>query len=119
MTHLSRPATAALMLAAAAALAGCARKTPEPAAPKPQTVTVADPIVRIVTDYEDFTGRTEPYRVVELRSRVSGYLESIHFKDGDDVVAGEPLFDIDRRTFKAEYDKASAALVKAEKHYKT
>lgn len=119
MTHLPRPAAAALLLAAAAALAGCARKTPEPAASKPQTVTIANPIRWTVEDYEDFTGRTEPYRVVELRSRVSGYLEAIHFRDGDDVMARQPLFDIDRKTYKAEYDKATAALAKAEKHYKT
>lgn len=107
------------LLAVAAALAGCARKTPDPAPPKPQVVTVATPVVRTVTDYEDFTGRTEPYKIVELRSRVTGYLDDVHFKDGDDVVAGEPLFDIDDRTFRAEYDKANAALRKAERHFKT
>lgn len=118
MTTPRLPAALGL-LALAAALAGCARKTPDPAPPKAQVVTVTGPVVRTVTDYEDFTGRTEPYKIVELRSRVTGYLETVHFKDGDDVVAGEPLFDIDRRTYKAEYDKAVAALRKAEKHYKT
>jgi multidrug efflux system membrane fusion protein len=119
MRTISRFSAAALLLAFLGVLTGCARKTPDPAPPKPQTVTVTTPIIRTVTDYEDFTGRTEPYKVVELRSRVTGYLARIHFNDGDDVVSGEPLFDIDPRVYKAEYDKAAAALDKAEKRYKT
>src|SRR5690349_13773079 len=116
MTRFRLPVAFGL-LALTAVLAGCARKTPDPTPQKPQIVTVTSPVVRTVSDYEDFTGRTEPYKIVELRSRVTGYLETVHFKDGDDVVAGEPLFDIDRRTYKAEYDKAVASLRKAEKHY--
>ncbi len=108
-----------MLLAIAAVLTGCARKTPEPAPPKPQTVAVTNPVVRMITDYEDFTGRTEPYKMVELRARVTGYLAKIHFADGIDVMSGEPLFDIDPRVYKAEYDRGSAALVKAEKHYNT
>ncbi|MBA4187664.1 MAG: efflux RND transporter periplasmic adaptor subunit [Planctomycetaceae bacterium] len=109
----------AFLLAVTTVLPGCARKTPDPAPPKPQTVTVTNPIVRMITDYEDFTGRTEAYKVVELRARVTGYLAKVHFADGIDVMSGEPLFDIDPRVYKAEYDRGSAALVKAEKHYKT
>lgn len=108
-----------MLLAIAAILTGCARKTPDPAPPKPQTVAVTNPVVRMITDYEDFTGRTEPYKMVELRARVTGYLSKIHFADGIDVMSGEPLFDIDPRVYKAEYDRGSAALVKAEKHYNT
>ncbi|VTT96917.1 hemolysin secretion protein d : RND family efflux transporter, MFP subunit OS=Singulisphaera acidiphila (strain ATCC BAA-1392 / DSM 18658 / VKM B-2454 / MOB10) GN=Sinac_6016 PE=4 SV=1: HlyD [Gemmataceae bacterium] len=109
----------AMSVAVVATLAGCARKTPDPAPQKPQSVTVTTPIVRTISDYEDFTGRTEPFKVVELRSRVTGYLDKVHFADGTDVMSGEPLFGIDPRVYKAEYDRASAALLKAEKHYKT
>lgn len=119
MTSHSRPLAAVAFLAAAAVVAGCARKTPDPAPPKAQVVTVTTPVVRTVSDYEDFTGRMEPYKMVELRSRVTGYLAAVHFKDGEDVMSGEPLFEIDRRIYKAEYDKAWAAQVKAEKHYRT
>lgn len=111
--------TTVLLLLTLGATVGCARKTPDPIAPRPQTVTVTTPIVKSVTDYEVFAGRTEPYRMVELRSRVTGYLDTVHFKDGDDVVFGEPLFDIDSRTYKAERDRAEAALVKAQKRFET
>ncbi|MCE9565173.1 MAG: efflux RND transporter periplasmic adaptor subunit [Planctomycetes bacterium] len=117
MTILLR--SVSILLAVAATLSGCARKTPDPAPAKAQTVTVTNPISRMITDYEDFTGRTEPYKMVELRSRVTGYLAKIHFDDGTDVSAGEPLFDIDPRVYKAEYDRGYAALGKAEKRFKT
>ncbi len=93
MTNIFRSVT--FMLAVALTLPGCARKTPDPTPPKPQTVTVTNPVQRMTTDYEDFTGRTEPYKVVELRSRVTGYLAKVHFADGTDVMSGEPLFDVD------------------------
>lgn len=106
----------AMSLALAVGLAGCARKTPDPAPQRPQSVTVTTPVVRMISDYEDFTGRTEPYKVVELRSRVTGHLDRVHFDDGSDVLSGQPLFDIDPRVYKAESDRANAALLKAQKH---
>jgi len=117
MTTLLR--AVAILTAIAVTLMGCARKTPDAAPSKPQTVSVTNPVSRMITDYEDFTGRTEPFKMVELRSRVTGYLSKIHFADGVDVSAGEPLFDIDPRVYKAEYDRGNAALGKAEKRFKT
>lgn len=116
---LSRSLVAAALVVAAASLAGCSRKPPEPAKTPPPVVTVTTPVARLITDYEDYTGRMEPVRMVELKSRVTGYLENIYFQDGQDITAGKPLFDIDRRLYKAEYDKAAAALNKAEQHFKT
>jgi len=116
---LPRLAFVAVFLPTAAVLAGCARKTPDPVKVVPATVTFTKPVVRWVTDYEDFTGRTEPYRVAELKARVTGYLEGVYFKDGQDITEGKPLFGIDQRVYRAEYDRASAALHKAEKHYST
>lgn len=98
---------------------GCARRPVEPAPTPPAVVTVAYPQVHMLTDYEDFTGRTEPYRLVEIRARVTGYLERVYFQDGQDVEAGAPLFQIDPSVYKAEYDRASAALLKAERHLET
>jgi RND family efflux transporter MFP subunit len=119
-THRSfhLPAAVAL-LAAVVALAGCARKTPDPVPPKTPVVKVTRPVVRMVSDYEDFTGRTEPVRIVELKARVTGYLQNVYFKDGQDITAGKPLFDIDRRTYQAAYDKAAAAVNKAREHFTT
>src|SRR5215210_1647038 len=108
-----------VLLAVAAALAGCARKPPEPVKTPPPVVVVDRPVAQKVTDYEDFAGRTEPYKVVELKSRVTGYLKKIHFRDGQDIEEGKQLFDIDSRTYRAELDKTNAYLSKAEKHLKT
>jgi multidrug efflux system membrane fusion protein len=114
-----RAVAAFVLVTAAALLAGCARKPPEPVKPPPASVNVDTPILKKVTDYEDFAGRTEPFRVVELKSRVTGYLTKIHFEDGQDIKGGEPLFDIDDRIYKAEQGKAHAALSKARKHLAT
>ncbi len=123
MTPTERPrcrsVAAFLLFAAAAILAGCARKTPDPAPTKPPAVTVIHPISRMISDYEDFTGRTEPVRMVELKARVTGYLQGVYFKDGQDIAEGKPLFDIDRRLYKADFDRATAALEKANKHHIT
>jgi multidrug efflux system membrane fusion protein len=100
-------------------LAGCARRPPEPAKTNPPVVTVTMPIQRMVTDYEDFTGRTEPIRIVELKAHVTGYLEHIYFRDGQDIKEGKPLFSIDRRIHKAEFDRASSALAKSQRHFTT
>jgi multidrug efflux system membrane fusion protein len=107
------------LLSAAAGLAGCARKPPEPVKTPPPVVVVDRPVVQRVNDYEDFAGRTEPFKVVELKSRVTGYLKTIHFKDGQDIESGKPLFDIDDRAYKAELGKAKATLHKAREHLKT
>ena len=107
------------LVCVAALLAGCARKPPEPAKTTPPVVTVTVPIERLVTDFEDFTGRTEAMHMVELKARVTGYLEHVHFTDGQDIAEGKPLFSIDRRVYKAEFDRATAALTKSQKHLAT
>ena len=114
-----RPLSAVALAAAVAALIGCARKPPEPVPTKPPPVVVDYPVAQKVTDYEDFAGRTEAFKVVELKSRVTGYLKKIHFKDGQDIEEGKQLFDIDNRAYKAELDRAYAALNKAQKHLTT
>lgn len=107
------------MFAAAVALAGCARRPPEPVKTPPPVVYISSPVTQKVNDYEDFAGRTEPFKVVELRSRVTGHLKTIHFRDGQDIEAGEPLFDIDSRIYRAQLDQAHATQVKAEAHLRT
>lgn len=76
----------------------------------PPSVTVAKPIVKDVVEYDEFTGRFEATETVEVRARVSGYLEKITFQDGTLVKKGDPLFLIDRRPYKFALDQASATL---------
>ena len=80
------------LIAAAATIAGCSRKTPDPVKAAPPVVTVTFPVARLITDYEDFTGRTEPVRMVELKARVTGHLDHVYFRDGQDT--REALFPI-------------------------
>ena len=95
-------------LAAAAVLAGCAKPQPPLVKAAAPDVTVEYPVARGVTDFEDFTGHTEAYKVVEVRPQVTGLLDKVYFKDGDFVNAGDPLFDIDDTYFHAQRDGAEA-----------
>ncbi len=67
------------------ALAGCRRGSAPPPTPTPQ-VTVARPVQRDITDFRDFTGRIDAVETVEIRARVKGFLQKIHFKEGVVVV---------------------------------
>jgi RND family efflux transporter MFP subunit len=102
----------------AALAAGCERPETKSAAPPPQDVFVGHPTEEDIRDYEDFTGRTDAIYSVEVRSRVSGYLDKVHFKDGDEVKEGAPLFDIDDRPYRAELNRTEAALAQSEAHLK-
>jgi membrane fusion protein, multidrug efflux system len=75
---------------------------------------VAAALLRDVTDYEYFSGRTDASNKVDVRSRVTGYLEKAAFTEGDVVKAGDLLFVIDQRPYKAELAKAEGALAQAE-----
>jgi RND family efflux transporter MFP subunit len=83
-------------------------------APPPPPVSVAVPVKKEVKEWDSFTGRFEAKEKVEVRSRVSGYLEKVHFKDGDIVEKGAVLFTIDPRPFDASVREAEAALKSAE-----
>lgn len=110
----------ALMAAAAFALplGGCSSRAASPgSAPAVPAVTVAPPARELVQDSLQYTGRVEAVQRVEVRSRVSGYLSAIQFRDGQLVKAGTPLFVIDQRPFLAMRDRARAALAAAEARY--
>ena len=98
-------------------LAGAAmtnRSVPAVAAPPPPTVTVATPLVRNVSEWDDYIGRFEPSRSVEVRPRVSGAVTGIHFRDGEIVHQGQLLFTIDPRPFTAALAEARAGLASAQ-----
>jgi RND family efflux transporter MFP subunit len=75
-------------------------------APKP--VTVDKPFTQTVTEYNEFTGTTKAFEAVDIRARVSGYLQHIDFQDGADIEAGQLLFRIEPDSFRAVRDEASA-----------
>lgn len=77
-------------------------------------VDVAVPLQARIVDWDEYTGRFEAAERVELRARVSGYLEEIRFDDGTIVEKGQPLFIIDKRAFEAAYARAEAELKSAE-----
>jgi len=104
---------APLILASAVALAGCGEGAPKQAAPPPPAVTVAKPQKQTVTDYDEYVGRFIAVDSVEIRSRVSGYLDKVHFKDGQIVKQGDLLFTIDRRPFETALAQARATLAQA------
>jgi len=109
-----RPARVALLLAAVApVLYGCGEGAPKQAAPPPPAVTVAKPTKQQVTDYDEYVGRFIAVDSVEIRARVSGYLDKVHFKDGQIVKQGDPLFNIDRRPFETAAAQARATLAQA------
>jgi multidrug efflux system membrane fusion protein len=97
---------ATLSLALAACTIGEA-ESPPPAPPAPE-VTTAEVVVHALNDWADFTGRLEAVESVEIRPRVGGYVESVHFVEGGRVAAGDLLYQIDPRPFKAEVDRLSA-----------
>lgn len=83
---------------------------PQAAAGAPPPVSVARPLVREIVEQDEFTGRFEAVRAAEIRARVGGFLESIHFRDGAIVREGDLLFVIDRRPYQAALAQAEAAL---------
>jgi multidrug efflux pump subunit AcrA (membrane-fusion protein) len=80
------------------------------AAPPIPVVTVATPLQRQVTEWDDFIGRFEASRSVEVRPRVSGQIVAVHFRDGQFVHRGQPLFTIDSRPYRAELAEAQAGV---------
>jgi len=91
-------------------ISGCRREPPAAVAPKPLNVFFVMPEQREVIEEEEFTGRMEAVERIELRSRVSGYLQEISFEEGRRVEAGQTLFRIDARPFQAEEQRAAAAV---------
>ena len=110
---LSTLAVSAALLAALVGLSGCkSEATTAQQAPAPQ-VSVASALERDVTEWDEFTGRLEAVESVEVRPRVTGYIESVNFTEGSTVKKGDLLFVIDPRPYQAELSKAEAELARA------
>jgi RND family efflux transporter MFP subunit len=102
-----------LIIAALFLQTGCEKKQ-APDAAQPPKVTVTQPLVQKIIEWDEYTGRLEATETVEVRARVNGYLQSIHFKDGAIVKKGDLLFVIDPRPYQAEVDRLTAELQLAE-----
>jgi membrane fusion protein, multidrug efflux system len=106
---------AILVLAGLAVAAYLFRGSDAPAAAPPlPVVTVATPLQREITQWDEYIGRFQPSRSVELRPRVSGEITAVHFRDGQFVRQGQPLFTIDSRPYRAALAEAQAGVATAQ-----
>jgi multidrug efflux system membrane fusion protein len=107
MRERTTAAVLGLGVLATGLLAGCS-PTPQqaPASPGALAVPVSQPVQREVTDYVDFTGRTDAVETASIRARVTGYLAKIPFREGVEVKQGDLLFEIDPRPYQAQLDQA-------------
>ena len=111
---------AGVLLSSIGLLSACSDNNAQAQQQQPQapTVSVAPVIYERLTEWDEFTGRLESPESVELRPRVSGYIESVAFEEGSIVEAGKPLFFIDSRPFEAEIKRLDAELTGAKSQLK-
>ena len=103
-----------LPILCAAGLTACS--PPKPAALPPTKVTAKPPQLATLTNWDEYPGHLEAVEMVEIRPRVAGYIDSIHFQEGTEVKAGDLLFVIDPRPYQAELEQVQARRQQAETH---
>jgi len=103
----------ALLLVIANVLAGCDSQQAASSAPPPPPVTVSRPLQKTITEWDEYTGRFTPMASVEVRARVSGFIDSVHFKDGQLVKQGDLLFVIDPRPYRLAVEQSTADVERA------
>ena len=108
-SHLS--ALGAMLLSVL--LVGCDNSVAQNAAPPAPAVSAADVVVKSISQWDSFNGRIEAVESVQLRPRVSGYIDKVNYTDGQEVKKGEVLFTIDDRTYRAALEQAQANLARA------
>lgn len=94
-------------------LVGCDDGVAQNAVPQAPAVSAADVVVKSISQWDSFNGRIEAVESVQLRPRVSGYIDKVNYTDGQEVKKGEVLFTIDDRTYRAALEQAQAALTRA------
>ena len=114
LTSATRATCGAAALIAMLLAGGCSKSgAPAGGPPGAAPVSVAAAVQRTVGDSYEFTGRLEAPRWVELRPRIGGTIERVHFRDGARVAAGAPLFTIDPKPYEAELARAQSQLAAA------
>lgn len=107
--HLTVPGVMLL----SALLVGCDEGVAQNAAPQAPVVSAANVVVKSISQWDSFNGRIEAVESVQLRPRVSGYIDKVNYADGEEVKKGEVLFTIDDRTYRAALEQAQATLARA------
>jgi membrane fusion protein, multidrug efflux system len=97
---------------------GCVRQQPTIGPPTVPATPISKPEQGDVVDFVEFTGRTDAVEAVDVRARVTGYLEKLLFKEGSDVKKGDVLFEVDPRPYKAQYDQAVSQVELYKSSYK-
>ena len=110
----SRILATGLTFSLAVAVAACSQSQATPQAPAAPPVSIAEVIYRPVTEWNEFTGRLEAVKTVEVRPRVGGYVQAVGFREGALVRKGDLLFQIDPRPFQAEVNRLRAEQSAAE-----
>lgn len=110
----SRILATGLTFSVAVAVAACSESQATPQAPAAPPVSTAEVIYKPITEWNEFTGRLEAVKTVEVRPRVGGYIQAVAFKEGALVKKGDLLFQIDPRPFQAEVSRLKAEQSAAE-----
>jgi RND family efflux transporter MFP subunit len=114
LPHRHLPTLAVIGILGAAGLQGCTQAEAQGPAQEPPAVTVATPVVKMEADWSEHSGRFAAAEAVEVRPRVSGYLRTVHFKDGQFVQKGQLLFTIDPLPFEARAARAKAEVAQTD-----
>ena len=101
------------VILAASAAGGC-EKGSAAQAPPPPTVTVSHPVEREVVEWDEYIGRLEAVETVDVRARVTGFIDAVHFEEGKKVQKDQVLITLDPRPFDAELDRARAEVARAD-----
>jgi membrane fusion protein, multidrug efflux system len=110
---MTRGILLSLLVFAGHVLVGCDGKPAASSPPPPPAVTVSRPLQKTITEWDEYTGRFIAVETVEVRARVSGFIDSIHFKDGQIVKQGDLLFVIDPRPYRIAVEQAKAEVERA------
>src|SRR5882762_8082528 len=105
---MTRALLPSALLLTAHILVGCDSRPATSAAPPAPPVTTASPLQKTITEWDEYTGRFTAVETVDVRARVSGFIDSIHFKDGQVIKQGDLLFVIDPRPYRLAVDQTKA-----------
>src|SRR3977135_1377222 len=113
LASLRAALSAIAMVVIATIITACSNSEAEAPSPPPPEVDAAQVVTKSVRQWDEFTGRMAAIGAVDIRPRVSGYIDRIAFREGDMVNAGDLLFVVDPRPYRAAYDSAVAQLTLA------